>query len=87
MYQRARRQHVWQRVPGGRDSAYRLVSTYAGFLWLQAAATLLIVGILRAGGDVRVALAIDVAPVWLVGVPLVFAFGPGRGGPSSTSIC
>lgn len=64
-----------------RDSAYRLVNTYAGFLWLQAAATLLIVGILRAGGDVRFALVIDVAPVWLVGIPLVFAFGPGAGWP------
>lgn len=62
-------------------SAQRLINTYACFLWLQAAATLLIVGILRAGGDVRYAMVIDVVPVWVIGIPLVFAFGPGAGWP------
>ncbi|MEG2859611.1 MAG: MATE family efflux transporter [Clostridia bacterium] len=60
-------------------SAHTLINTYACFLWLQALASLLIVGILRAGGDVKYAMVTDIAPVWLVGIPLVFIFGPGMG--------
>jgi putative MATE family efflux protein len=34
-----------------------------------------IVGILRGGGDTRFALAIDILPLWLIGVPLAFVTG------------
>ncbi len=34
-----------------------------------------IVGILRAGGDTRAALALDVGPMWLVGIPIVAVTG------------
>lgn len=61
--------------------ARALIRVYAGFIWAQAAATTLIVGILRAGGDVKYAMVTDVAPVWLIGVPLVFWLGPGLGLP------
>ena len=58
-----------------------LINTYAGFVWVQALAGLLIVGVLRAGGDVRYALFADILPVWLVGIPLVFLTGPVLGWP------
>jgi len=39
-------------------------------LWLKAANLLIVVGILRSGGDTRFSLAIDTGPMWLIGIPL-----------------
>ncbi len=39
-------------------------------LWLKASNLLIIVGILRSGGDTRFSLAIDTGPMWLIGIPL-----------------
>ena len=41
----------------------------------------LIVGVLRAGGDTRVALALDTMPMWLIGIPLVWLMGVRLGYP------
>lgn len=41
----------------------------------------LIVGILRAGGDTKVALALDTLPMWLIGIPLVWLMGVKLGYP------
>lgn len=69
-------------VPAETAAAARaLINTYAGFIWVQSLACLLIVGILRAGGDVRYAMLVDVLPVWLIGIPLVFLAGPALSWP------
>lgn len=39
-------------------------------LWLKSANLVIIVGILRSGGDTRFSLAIDTGPMWLLGIPL-----------------
>lgn len=39
-------------------------------LWLKASNLLIVVGILRSGGDTRFSLAIDIGPMWLLGIPL-----------------
>ena len=50
--------------------AQRVMAVVAGGLWLKAANTTMIVGILRSGGDTRFALFADTVPLWLIGVPL-----------------
>ncbi len=42
----------------------------AAALWMKAANMMIIVGILRSGGDTRFALVADTAPLWFIGVPL-----------------
>lgn len=48
-------------------------------LWIKISNLMLIVGILRAGGDTRASALIDVGPLWLVGLPAAtigaFVFG------------
>lgn len=57
--------------PETAQSAIRLLRVFATFIWLQGLYTVTIVGILRAGGDVRFSAVMDVLPVWVVGVPLI----------------
>lgn len=58
------------------ESARKLINTYACFIWLTSAACMIVVGVLRSGGDVKHAMMIDVLTVWFVGIPLVFLAGP-----------
>ncbi len=62
-----------------RGYAQQILMVMACGLWLKGTNSLYIVGILRAGGDVRASALIDVGPLWLVGIPLasVAAFGLG----------
>ena len=46
---------------------------YAAFTFSKTFNLMMIVGILRGGGDTKYALYVEVAAVWLVGVPLAFA--------------
>ncbi len=49
----------------------RSLLTVLGFaLWVRVSNMVLIVGILRSGGDTRYSLALDVGTVWLVGIPM-----------------
>jgi putative MATE family efflux protein len=59
-----------------RGYARAILTVMAGGLWIKASNMLYIVGVLRAGGDVRVSALIDVGPLWLIGIPaaLVGAF-------------
>lgn len=59
-----------------RGFARNILTVMAGGLWIKTSNLLYIVGILRAGGDVRVSAVIDVGPLWLIGIPaaLVGAF-------------
>lgn len=57
------------------QDAQLLVRICAFSMWLHQLAGLLVVGIMRAGGDVRMSLYIDAGVAWLVGVPLVAISG------------
>lgn len=61
--------------PETAQSALRLLQVFATFIWLQGLYTVTIVGILRAGGDVKFSAVMDVLPVWVVGVPLIALTG------------
>ncbi|PKN90556.1 MAG: MATE family efflux transporter [Chloroflexi bacterium HGW-Chloroflexi-6] len=52
------------------ESARALLLIMAAAIWLRAANMVIIVGILRAGGDTRFSLALDGLVIWIVGVPL-----------------
>jgi putative MATE family efflux protein len=52
------------------ESARAVLLIMAAAIWLRAANMVMIVGILRAGGDTRFSLALDGLVIWLVGVPL-----------------
>lgn len=59
--------------------ARNVLTVMALALWIKTANMLLIVGVLRAGGDARISALIDVGPLWLVGLPAAtigaFVFG------------
>ncbi|HAE60593.1 MAG TPA: MATE family efflux transporter, partial [Anaerolineae bacterium] len=55
--------------PGVIESARSLLLIMAAAIWLRAANMVMIVGILRAGGDTRFSLALDGMVIWVVGVP------------------
>ncbi len=52
------------------ESARAVLLVMASAVWLRAANMVLIVGILRAGGDTRFSLVLDGLVIWVVGVPL-----------------
>ena len=56
-------------------AARGLIRIFACFIWAHALNCVVIVAILRTGGDVRAAAAIDVIPLWLVGVPMAALAG------------
>ena len=41
-------------------------------LWLRVANLILLVGVLRSGGDTRFALVVEMCSIWLIGVPAAF---------------
>jgi putative MATE family efflux protein len=49
--------------------AQGVMTVMSSALWLKAANLLIIVGILRSGGDTRFSLFVDTAPMWLLGIP------------------
>ncbi len=54
------------------NSAANLVKLYGIFSFFKCFNLLMIVGILRGGGDTHFAMRVELAAVWLVGVPLSF---------------
>lgn len=61
--------------PEAHDDALRVLAVMSFVLWLKAANLMMIVGILRSGGDTRFALFADTAPMWLLGVPIAMFSG------------
>lgn len=59
--------------------ARHILTMVAGVMWIKASNMMLVVGVLRAGGDARVTALIDVGPLWVIGLPLaaIGAFGFG----------
>lgn len=64
-----------------KHAARQIILFYSSLIWLSAACNTLIVGVMRAGGDVIFSGVIDVAFLWAVSVPLVWLAGPGLGWP------
>lgn len=67
----------WYRVsPDVIAYAQRIMWVMSLGLWVRVTNMVAIVGVMRAGGDTRFGLALDIGPLWLVGIPsvLVAAF-------------
>ena len=55
--------------------AWQMIHVLCGGIWLNAFNTIVIVSVLRTGGDVGAAAAIDVGSLWLIGVPAACVAG------------
>lgn len=67
-------------VPFGLDPEVYLMSVYAlrtlgALMGFKAVNLISIVGILRAGGDTRFSMIVEMGSVWLIGVPMAFVGG------------
>jgi putative MATE family efflux protein len=51
------------------DYAYKIQLIYALTMWIRVANLMLFIGVLRSGGDTRYALLVEMASIWLIGVP------------------
>ena len=51
-------------------TAIRMIRMIGYIFWLKSIAMVLIVGIMRSGGDTRYSMVLDVGAIWLVGIPL-----------------
>ncbi len=54
-----------------RQTGRILLTIVAAALWIKSSNMMLIVGVLRAGGDTRYGFAIDVGTLWVIGLPAV----------------
>ncbi|MDR0929704.1 MAG: MATE family efflux transporter [Oscillospiraceae bacterium] len=61
--------------PAVAADARGLVRVCALFLWLSQLGGLLVVGIMRSGGDVQMSLYLDAGSAWVIGVPMVALAG------------
>jgi putative MATE family efflux protein len=59
--------------PAVLENAHRVLRIFGLILWLRAMNSILVVGILRGGGDTRFSLFLDGFIIWIVGVPLAAA--------------
>lgn len=58
-----------------REYSRIVLTVSASVLWLRVSNLLIIVGVLRAGGDSRFAVILDLCTVWFVGVPMALIGG------------
>jgi len=66
---------LFQLTPGAAEAASCLTVIYAVFMPMRAFDITNVTGVLRAGGDARVAALIDIGPLWLAAVPLMALTG------------
>ena len=66
---------LFQLAPGAAEAATYLAVVYAVFMPMRAFDITNITGVLRAGGDARVASLIDIGPLWLAAIPLMALAG------------
>ena len=66
---------LFQLAPGAAEVATYLAVVYAVFMPMRAFDITNITGVLRAGGDARVASLIDIGPLWLAAIPLMALTG------------
>lgn len=58
-------------TPKVAHDALMLIRLSASLMWLNQLGSMLIVGVMRSGGDVRMSLYLDAGTTWLIGVPMV----------------
>lgn len=56
--------------PEAKIDAMGVLAVMAVMLWLKAGNLVMIVGIMRSGGDTRFAFLADIGPMWLLGIPI-----------------
>lgn len=56
----------------GQKYAFYILVIYGSLMFVFLINSLIVVGILRAGGDTKAAMAIDCSTVWVIGVPTAF---------------
>jgi Na+-driven multidrug efflux pump len=56
--------------PQAAENARGVLTVMGCVLWMKVTNMLVIVGVLRSGGDTRFSLVLDVGTVWLVGIPM-----------------
>jgi putative MATE family efflux protein len=56
--------------PEARIEALGVLGAIALTLWLKAGNLIMIVGVMRSGGDTRFAFLADIGPMWLLGIPI-----------------
>lgn len=66
---------LFQLAPGAAEAATYLAVVYAVFMPMRAFDITNITGVLRAGGDARMASLIDIGPLWLAAIPLMALTG------------
>lgn len=66
---------LFQLAPGAAEVAAYLAIVYAVFMPMRAFDITNITGVLRAGGDAKVASLIDIGPLWLAAIPLMALTG------------
>ena len=57
------------------ESAYRLMTVFAFTAWLRAINFILFIGALRAGGDTKFAMFMEIFSIWVIGVPAALIGG------------
>jgi putative MATE family efflux protein len=57
------------------DAAYRILTILGLFLWIRMTNMIVIIGILRSGGDTRYSLFLDGVIIWILGVPMAVLGG------------
>ncbi len=57
------------------SDAYKILIVMAIFMGIKVFNILLVVGILRSGGDTKFSMFLEIGSVWLIGVPLAFLGG------------
>ncbi|HEY9076201.1 MAG TPA: MATE family efflux transporter [Anaerolineaceae bacterium] len=63
---------IYKITPETTQSAMYILTIMALTIWVRVSNMMLIVGILRSGGDTRFCLLMDAGGVWAVGVPMAF---------------
>jgi putative MATE family efflux protein len=59
-------------TPQGEKYAFYVLVIYGATMWLILLGGMLVVGVMRCGGDTKYAMVTEVGTVWLIGVPLAF---------------
>ena len=64
---------MFSNTQGVQQSAQKILLIMGIFLWIRFMNNILVVGILRSGGDTTFSMILETCSVWLIGVPLAFA--------------
>ena len=66
---------LYKLSPESLENAHRILMVISFMLWVRVGNMVIIVGVLRAGGDTRFSMFLDAGSVWLVGVPTALIAG------------